>query len=276
MPSAPSPADRSVASDRADATGAATDRDWALWSRACAGCPRSAQALVERLTPTAYALAWQLLRRREDAEDAVQDAFVRLWRSRPSDDRGARLSTYFNTIVVNRCRSHATARRELATDPEVLQQQADLSGSESGAPAAADPARCAPLAERVAGFAPGALAQRLAAALATLPLRQRMALVMWAWGEAEPPQIAQALDLHPNAAHQLLHRARRALREALEPAEVPALLPAWHGGAREWPSAPGSETERESASGSRHALELELELAPAPPVRPKDSPGAMP
>ena len=64
---------------------------WALWRQATGGDPASAQALVRHLTPPALALARQMLRRHEDAEDAVQDAFLRLWSAQPDDQRGAQL-----------------------------------------------------------------------------------------------------------------------------------------------------------------------------------------
>ncbi|MFT3856413.1 MAG: sigma factor-like helix-turn-helix DNA-binding protein [Aquabacterium sp.] len=57
--------------------------------------------------------------------------------------------------------------------------------------------------------------QGIDAALAGLPVRQRMALVMWAYADATPADIARVLDIDPNAAHQLLHRARHALRGRL-------------------------------------------------------------
>jgi RNA polymerase sigma-70 factor (ECF subfamily) len=177
--------------------------DWALWREACAGHPRSAQQLVRELTPSAYGLALQLLRRTEDAEDAVQEAFLRLWRSSPSDTHGAKLSTYFNTIVINRCRSMLVARREDATDPDALvdlhdaQQAAGDTGSSAG------------------GSRQG-LGKSLERNLARLPVRQRMAIVMWAYADADVPDIARALDIDPNAAHQLLHRAKQTLRTHFE------------------------------------------------------------
>ena len=56
----------------------------------------------------------------------------------------------------------------------------------------------------------------LAQALARLPVRQRMAIVMWPYADAKVSDIARSLDIDPNAAHQLLHRAKRALRAQLE------------------------------------------------------------
>jgi RNA polymerase sigma-70 factor (ECF subfamily) len=176
--------------------------DWSLWREACAGNARSAQQLVRALTPQAYGLALQLLRRSEDAEDTVQDAFLRLWRSHPSDSHGATLSTYFNTIVINRCRSRWTAQREDATDPEALAELHDAQQASDNAALEDDHA------------AAGGCA--LASGLARLPVRQRMAVVMWAYADATVPDIARALDIDPNAAHQLLHRAKQALRTHLD------------------------------------------------------------
>ncbi|WP_054019501.1 RNA polymerase sigma factor [Piscinibacter sakaiensis] len=182
---------------------AEADGDWALWSHARAGDAAAAGALVQRLTPTAHGLALRLLGRPEDAEDAVQEAWARLWRAQPSADRGARLSTYFNTIVINRCRSQLVARREFATEPEALATLQDADGASAAPPAAA------------AGDTTA-----LAAALRRLPARQRVAVVLWAYADASVDDIARELELAPNAVHQLLHRARAALRRHLEGAEA--------------------------------------------------------
>ena len=199
-----------VESARRALRGRAHDSDWVLWRAACAGDASAATALVAQLTPQALGLAMQLLRRAEDAEDVVQEAFLRLWSSRPSDARGAKLATYFNTIVINRCKTWLTQRRELSLEPEALTALADADehGGHDGNPARA-------LEAAVEGAAVREAMQRL-------PARQRMALALWAYADASPADIGQALAIDANAAHQLLHRARRALRTALTPpTEVP-------------------------------------------------------
>lgn len=189
---------------RAAVADAAHGHDWRLWAEARAGRAGSAQALVKLLTPQAYGLAMQLLGRAEDAEDAVQEAFMRLWRSSPTDDHGAKLSTYFNTIVINRCRSALVARREQPTDPDDLVEMLDQPGQDAGnSPAEPGPSGAA-------------ISARLEAALRRLPTRQRMAVVMWAYADATVADVARSLDIEPNAAHQLLHRAKAALRTQLE------------------------------------------------------------
>lgn len=186
---------------------AAEPDDWQLWRQARSGQAASAARLVRELTPQAYGLAIRLVGRREDAEDAVQEAFLRLWRSEPSDTRGARLSTYFNTIVLNRCRSLLVGRREQPTEHEALTVLHDAHQS-SGAATDGDPGPAA--------WGEADARARLARGLARLPARQRMAIAMWTYADASVAEIARTLELDPNAAHQLLHRAKQALRAQLE------------------------------------------------------------
>lgn len=175
---------------------------WALWQRACEGDPGSARSLVQLLTPTALALARQMLGKPEDAEDAVQESFLRLWSARPEDLHGAQLSTYFNTIVLNRCRTQLVRRRELTMAPDDLVVLQDLQQTHTDA----------------AGTPPWdtVTPQQLLDTLAKLPARQRLALAMWAYADASAADIAQALEIDANSAHQLLHRARAGLRQALK------------------------------------------------------------
>lgn len=179
--------------------------EWALWKRACAGHGPSAVAIVRRLTPQAHGLAMQLLRNTEDAQDVVQESFLRLWNCHPSDALGAQLATFFNTIVINRCKTHLTRKRELTTGHETLivladaHQQALGIGPQEG---------------------PHFTASQLQQAMAQLPARQRMALAMWAYTDAEVADIARALDIESNAAHQLLFRAKNTLRTILQGAST--------------------------------------------------------
>lgn len=175
--------------------------DWALWEQACNGHGPSAVAVVRRLTPQAHGLAMQLLRRSEDAQDALQESFLRLWNSRASDTAGARLSTFFNTIVINRCKSHLARRQEWSTDSDTLTDLADAHQRATDVSHAIHEA-----------WSPA----QVQAAMGALPARQRMALVMWAYGDAQVSEIARALDVEVNAAHQLLFRAKASLRTVLK------------------------------------------------------------
>ena len=64
---------------------------------------RSTELLVERYKDKAMTLASRMLRNREDAEEAVQDAFVRAIRSLPGFEMRSAFSTWFHRIVYNVC-----------------------------------------------------------------------------------------------------------------------------------------------------------------------------
>jgi RNA polymerase sigma-70 factor (ECF subfamily) len=67
-----------------------------------------------------------------------------------------------------------------------------------------------------AGDLPGADEQpELAAALAALPEADREVLVLWAWEQLEPREIATVLQITPNAVSVRLSRARKKLARQL-------------------------------------------------------------
>jgi RNA polymerase sigma-70 factor (ECF subfamily) len=70
-----------------------------------------------------------------------------------------------------------------------------------------------------------ALSRRVAAALATLPRRQREVLLLFAVAELEYGEIATALDIPVGTVRSALHRARTKIRAALPaPPEAPGDL----------------------------------------------------
>ena len=86
------------------------DPDSLLVTRAQAGDVAAFEALVDRHYGDCLRYAVRMLGERADAEEAVQDTFVRAFRSiRRYDDR-APLRAWLLRILVNRCRS-AIARR---------------------------------------------------------------------------------------------------------------------------------------------------------------------
>ncbi|HXY30319.1 MAG TPA: RNA polymerase sigma factor [Gemmatimonadaceae bacterium] len=67
--------------------------------------------LVERYHERSLRFAWQMLGNRHDAEEAVQDAFVRAYRSLPKYEERDRFGAWLLQILVNRCRSVGARRR---------------------------------------------------------------------------------------------------------------------------------------------------------------------
>jgi RNA polymerase sigma-70 factor (ECF subfamily) len=163
---------------------AGRQEDWAAW------LDRHGAALV--------LLARQWVGSYADAEDVVQEGFVRFWRSRSS---AADPAAYLFTCVRNcaRDRQRGDARRMkrevVAAVPE------------------AERAFDAPLeqAERVAA---------IEAALRRLPEEQREVLVMKIWGGLTFAQVGEALGVAMNTAASRYRYAVERLREAL--AEEPS------------------------------------------------------
>ncbi len=167
-----------------------------LLQAALAGDQRAAGELADRLVPPAHAMAWRLTGSPADAEDVVQEAFCRLWQHAPRFEPRAKVSTWFLAIVRNLCMDRFR-RSEDHADASVLDTLADD---------AATPEE---------NWQAGVRSARLHEALHALPLRQRAALMMWAWQEYDVPAIARELGMTDNAAHQLLFRARAGLKARL-------------------------------------------------------------
>ena len=143
----------------------------------------------ERERPRLRAVAYRLLGSLTDAEDAVQETWLRLSRTDPAtvDNLDAWLTTVVARVSLNTLRSRA-ARRE---DPVV----------DTGAD---DPAHAAVLADSV-GLA-------LLVVLDTLTPAERLAFVLHDMFGVPFDQIGPLVDRTPAAARQLASRARRRVR----------------------------------------------------------------
>src|SRR5262245_35105375 len=84
--------------------------DSSLVAQARAGNRKAFDALVERHCSACTRLAWRLLGKRHDAEDAVQEAFIRAWKAIGRFEERRCFRAWLFRILINRCRS-AGARR---------------------------------------------------------------------------------------------------------------------------------------------------------------------
>ncbi len=164
------------------------------------GDQRAFAGLVERHSRRAAALAARITLNRSDAEEVVQEAFMRVWVKapgwRPQDmTGGAQFYTWFHRILVNL--SIDRRRKPVNEDLEKAGEIADE------APSALDV---------VEG---GETSRRVAAAVAKLPERQRAALALCHFEGKTNIEAAEALGITIGAVESLLVRARRTLKEIL-------------------------------------------------------------
>ncbi len=156
---------------------------------------RAWRACLAELGPRLLLFARQWVRCPADAEDIVQDAFVRCWRRHRA--RAAATPALFFAAV----RSSALdfLRRESRRQARETRAAADL--PEPGFAAAADGA--------------GERTVALEAALAGLPAEQREVLVLKIWSELTFADIATVLGIKPDTAASRFRYGLAALRKQL-------------------------------------------------------------
>lgn len=151
---------------------------------------------IEKLRPRLFGLAYRMLGARQDAEDAVQEAFLRWYRSAPSEVRSeeAWLVTTLSRICIDRLRA-LTAEREAYVGPWLPEPLV----SEETAPDRT--------AERAAD-----LSMALMMVLERLSPEERAAFLMREVFDCGYPEIAAALAKSEAACRQIVHRARERVR----------------------------------------------------------------
>ena len=97
--------------------------DIELMQRLCEGSDTALRDIIERHRERLFLLAHRLLNDRDDACDAVQETFIRLWKNARRYNPSQSLSTWLCTICARRCydelrrrRRHRNTLASLSTD----------------------------------------------------------------------------------------------------------------------------------------------------------------
>ncbi|MFH1570239.1 MAG: RNA polymerase sigma factor [Gemmatimonadota bacterium] len=153
------------------------------------------EALCRQHGPRLMQVAESLLGNRQDAEDAVQQAFVRLYEQIGSFRGESALGTYLYRILVNACQD---LRRRRPRRP-VLELEDRM----------------------VTHRPPLELRMRLQAAIDSLPDRMRQCFVLFAVHELKQTEIAATLQITVGAVKAHIHQAKARLRPLLREPEMP-------------------------------------------------------
>lgn len=170
------------------------------------------EQLMQRYQNRVLTVLQHLVGSPQEAEDLAQEVFLRVFRARKNYAAGAKFSTWLFTIVNNvafNARRGRSRRKEVQVRDEV-----SASGSVRG---------MADLAQAASGMMPTRVIDKeemrdvVRAALDVLNERQRMAVLLNKFEGLGYADIAEAMQMSPQAIKSLLSRARVALRDVIEP-----------------------------------------------------------
>jgi len=179
--------------------------DAATVSRARAGDPDAFRLLVERHSQPIFRLAYRMTGNEHDADDVVQETFLRAYRQLGRFEERANFGTWLHRIAVNCAldllRSRGRIERHYGGDPE----EAEMTGA-----ASSDPQQ-----DRL--LLSAELREQVSAAMERLSGNERAAFVLRHFEGMPVEEISKTLGIQVNAAKHTIFRAVRKLRESLEP-----------------------------------------------------------
>ena len=181
------------------------DTDVALVRRARDGDFNAFEQLFDRHRTLVYRFAYQMTSRRDDAEDVVQEAFVRAYQNLHRYRDEAKFTTWLLRIVTNLCTDQARmSQRRTALEQQEAAGALDwMTSGESEDPVQnleADRRKIA-----------------LRKALNALPIHHRSVIILRDIEEREYPDMAAILGCTVGGAKLRVLRARRALRDRIAP-----------------------------------------------------------
>lgn len=163
------------------------------------GHQRAFRELTARHMHRAYAIARRVTALPQDAEEAVQDAFTKVWINAASfDPNRAAFTTWLYRIVTNVCLDIVRKSPPAMTDVSALENTLPdgMAGAETG------------LMEKQRS-------ETVRQAVLALPPKQRLAVTLCYYEEFTNAEAAAAMGVRIKTVEALLSRARKQLQETL-------------------------------------------------------------
>jgi RNA polymerase sigma-70 factor, ECF subfamily len=178
-------------------------------ARARGGDSEAFRLLVERHSRSVYKVAYRITGNPDDAEDVVQETFLKAFRQLDRFEERASFGTWLHRIAWN-CSVdllRSRPKREQAEEADTLEQLGSTHAMVSGT--------MAPSPERL--MASVQVGDRVKDAMECLSPLERAAFVMRHYEGRSIDEISRALEIRENAAKHSIFRAVRKMRVALEP-----------------------------------------------------------
>jgi RNA polymerase sigma-70 factor, ECF subfamily len=169
----------------------------AIYRAAIQGDRDAFEMVIRSTSRNLFAIAYGILQSREEAEDVVQDTFVKAWKSRWRVRDSAKMPAWLATIARHRSRDLARKRR-----PEPLPEDFESNEVEF----------------EVAAGKGADLDSEVRSALAQLPELHRAAVTLRYFEDLDYGTIEQTLGLTNGALRGILGRSLGLMRKRLRPA----------------------------------------------------------
>jgi RNA polymerase sigma-70 factor (ECF subfamily) len=169
------------------------------------GDPEGFRVLVELHSRAVFRLAYRMTGNEQDAEDTVQETFLRAWRQIRRFDGRSKFGTWLHAITAN-CAVDLLRRRSRQQKAEEAVEPSQLASQ-----AAASPSPEREVISRQAG-------RRVAAALSSLSPAERAAFLLRHFEGVSIEEISKLVGGNNGAVRHRVFRAVQKLRRALEPA----------------------------------------------------------
>ncbi len=174
------------------------DDDEGLMALVNTGDHQAFSALVRRHSERFYHVAYRMCGQQDEAEDIVQEAFLKLWHKPGSwnAERGAKFTTWFYRVVTNQALDFVRKKKPLAGG-EAIERFVDESQSQ------------------VKKMQVAQEQDVLEEAIQNLPERQKTALNLCFYEELSNKEAADIMGVGVKALESLLMRAKAGLRDEL-------------------------------------------------------------
>jgi RNA polymerase sigma-70 factor, ECF subfamily len=173
-----------------------------------AGNADAFRVLVERHSRAIFRLAYRMTGNQQDAEDAVQETFLRAFKQLRHFDSRSSFGTWLYRVCTN-CTIDSLRNRKKHQEKRMTEMESDEPAILERQPASA------PSPERLT--LSGQISALLEPALAQLSTMERTAFVLRHYEGLGIEEIGRVLDVQPNAAKHSVFRAVQKLRRVLQP-----------------------------------------------------------
>jgi RNA polymerase sigma-70 factor (ECF subfamily) len=169
--------------------------DYETYRAAIHGDLEAFELVIRNMSRPLFAIAFGALQNREEAEDVVQDAFVKAWKARWQVRNPEKFPAWMATIARNRAHDILMRRRTIPMEEQFNELPSD---------------------QAQFWLADAARFQQVHAALATLPELHRSVLALRYLEEMDYAMIERTLGLSNGALRGILGRALATMRKRLK------------------------------------------------------------